>query len=99
MIIYKYPLRETYTEIELQIAAVILDVQIQDNEPVMWVMQYTTEMPTKIRRFRLLFTGHKYDEFMLSRLKHISTLQYHDGGLIVHVFEDTASNLDDVFPQ
>jgi hypothetical protein len=93
MIIYKYPLKETYNEIELPKHSKILDVQLQYNEPVMWVMHYIN-MPKEVRKFRLLFIGHEYDPLLLTRLKHISTLQYHNDSLIVHVFEDTSDDID-----
>lgn len=82
-IIYKYKLTDTTCSIKVP-SGILLDVQIQHNEPVAWFLVDPNGVENE-HEFRMFFTGHEIDAD-LAQYTHYSTLQYHNGDLVVHVF-------------
>lgn len=81
--IYKYKLTDTHCIIKVPYGT-LLDIQIQHNEPVAWFLVDTCGIENE-HEFKMLFTGHEID-VNLEAYSHYSTLQYHNGDLVVHVF-------------
>ena len=81
--IYKYKLTDTHCTIKVP-CGILLDVQIQHNEPVAWFLVDTHGVEDE-HEFRIFFTGHEID-VDLNAYSHYSTLQYHNGDLVAHVF-------------
>ena len=81
--IYKYKLTDTSCIVNVP-GGILLDVQIQHNEPVAWFL-VNSDWKEEQHEFKMLFTGHEID-IDLQNYTHYSTLQYHNGDLVVHVF-------------
>lgn len=87
-IIYKYPITLNHgqaCELKLPFGAVILDIQIQDDKPVLWAI-VDTKKATEDRRIISVWTGKEFN--YCYGLLHIKTLT-DARGLVWHVFEDS----------
>ena len=84
-IIYKYKVPGSNTEfvITLPVGAEILTVQKQGLNINMWVLQTTKSTKFEERKFRVVGTGHPFDE----NLKYVGTVQELEGALVWHYFE------------
>jgi hypothetical protein len=83
--IYKYPLKVAdLNEIEMPAGAVPVCVQMQYDRPCLWAMVDPAAPTMARRRFRIVGTGHLFDEV---DAKYVNTFQMHDGGLVFHVFD------------
>ena len=83
-VVYKYKIEETLFTIEVPKNSEVLTVQIQSNEPHVWVLQPTESDETAYVEFKILFTGHEVE--LENDFTFLNTLQYHNGDLIAHVF-------------
>lgn len=83
MIVYKYPLTQPHTGLELPFGAQILTAQMQGNQIVIWALLSEREVRT-VRR--LIFAVNTGDPFDLSSLNHIATVTS-SNGIVWHVFE------------
>ncbi|OGM08844.1 hypothetical protein A2Z67_02445 [Candidatus Woesebacteria bacterium RBG_13_36_22] len=70
--------------IRIPIRSVILDVQEQRGIPCLWALVEDTNKIVE-RHIRIYGTGHKIDQF--DQHVYIGTFQFHDYGLVFHVFE------------
>jgi hypothetical protein len=78
---FPLPLHDAFT-IPLPIFSKVLTVQMQGNNPVLWVLVNLDEKVIENRAFRLCGTGHPIDSYWD---KYIGTFQ--DGGFVGHLFE------------
>lgn len=83
--IWKFPVPlQDVVEIEMPQDAHILDVQTQQNAPVIWALVWPDAV--KVRRtFRVIGTGHPVER--AEDLEYIGTFQIHGGALVFHLFE------------
>ena len=84
-IIYKYkvPGSNTKFTVTLPVGAKILTVQKQGLDINMWVLQIAGLAKLEERHFKVVGTGHSFDE----NLKYIGTVQEFYGALVWHYFE------------
>lgn len=80
--IWKYPVRSGVTSLTLPYGSHVLDVQVQDGQPVMWV-QVDTDQHNVTRKFVVYGTGHPMPA--VTR-QHIGTFQL--SGYVFHLFEE-----------
>lgn len=81
--IWKYQLKETDNVFKVPKGSKILTCQVQYNEPVVWILVDDKVLENIVAYFKISFTGHEAD---VDGLDYISTLQYHNGDLVAHVF-------------
>lgn len=82
--IYKYPVKITDAfTVDLPVGAEILTVQMQNDEPCMWVLVELEPGIRETRAFRIYGTGHMVND----KDSYIGTFQQHDGRLVWHLFE------------
>ena len=87
MQIYKYKLGFQITKpIEMPAGAVILSVQLQDNELVLWAIVDPTAAPVT-RTFRLAVTGEEISKEELADLNYLGTFLADGERFVGHVFE------------
>lgn len=79
--IWKFTITEQ-TKILVPEGSEILDVQIQNGEPQLWLM-VDEEKPTVTRNFEVVGTGHDVPD----EAKYIGTFQLLLGELVFHLFE------------
>jgi hypothetical protein len=85
-VIWKQELQITdYPEAVLPIDAQILSADMQFDKLYIWFMTSGSAIDVKRRHFRLIGTGHKFNE--INDLAFISTIQMRGGSLIFHLFE------------
>lgn len=90
--IFKYPIKiEKNTTLELPKGAEVLTCQVDQKTetPCIWVKQerhLSGTLPEQ-RTFLLFGTGHDLPHEGAGELKYISTIQLHEGELILHLFE------------
>jgi len=98
--IWKYELELlTHVDIEMPKGAKLLDVQMQgsqenalgflgpvDGKPCLWAM-VDSEAETEVRKFRILGTGHYYEDEPVDEYEYIGTFQMGNGELVLHLFE------------
>ncbi len=82
-VIYKYPLELGVTLLDLPLGAEVLEVQVQDGMPVMWVLVPADIHAVETRLFRPYGTGQGVDS---NPRKFIGTFQL--GGFVGHLFEE-----------
>lgn len=84
-VVYKYrvPNSNNRFAITLPVGAEVLTVQKQGLDINMWVLQTTELAKLEERNFRVVGTGHPFDE----NLKYVGTVQELDGILVWHYFE------------
>ena len=82
MKIYKYPLTQTRTNIEMPLQSRVLCVQMQNDIPTVWAM-IGNEGIKMNRTFVLIPTGFSTGTL---NLDYIGTVQHLDG-IVFHVFE------------
>jgi hypothetical protein len=89
MKVWKYPLKDYHTFVEMPVGAKILDVQIKDNLPCIWALVDETQELER-REFRGYATGEKLD-VDIRDLDYIGTFQLHieneDFIFVFHLFE------------
>ena len=87
--IWKYPI-QTVGEQELEISpgATILDIQLQDGDPYMWII-IDTEKKVEKRILRIYGTGHTLDD-NANINNYLGTYQTKNG-FVWHVFDITDS--------
>lgn len=86
-VIYKYPLQiEDNQVFEVPKGAIILCVQIQREEPVLYAL-VDPSAETEEREFQVTGTGHELIDDV-SRV-YLGTIQLRGGDLVFHVFEIT----------
>lgn len=83
--IWKYDVHPGPFELQLPRGARVLDVQMQGNKPVMWVL-LDKDDPKVERAFFTLGTGHTIEGARYDDLRHRGTFQMPDG-LVFHLFE------------
>ena len=79
--IWKYRVAEVYNNLEVPEAAVPLTVQMQDDEPQMWLL-VDPEAPKEKRRFNIYGTGWEMPNWPGN---YVGTWQ--DGSFVFHVFD------------
>ena len=85
MRIYKYPMVITDKQtILMPKDAVILDIQIQDQQLVLWAI-VNPGNEIEIRHFNIYGTGHEIDSEVSKQ--YIGTYKLFNGDLVFHVFE------------
>lgn len=86
-VIYKYPLEiKEKQEILLPDNHQILDIQVQNNIPCLWVLLDSDDLdPSKIHSFyiHLVGTGQKFND---SILNYITTFQLAGASIVLHAF-------------
>ncbi len=86
IIIYKYPIAlEFIFDLELPWGAVILDIQWQDNQPVLWAIVNPAHAK-ETRRIVSVWTGVEFN--YKHGLLHIKTLT-DNTGTVWHIFEES----------
>lgn len=80
-VIWKYPVKPEMT-LDLPMNAELLTIQMQGNEPMLWVRLTPIEHKEQ-RRFRAIPTG---EAFVGDRLHYIATFQVDN--LVFHMFEE-----------
>jgi len=85
--IYKYTLevRDIQT-IELPKKSQILCVQVQNNEPNIWVLINDKGAELEQVKIRTIGTGHTIAEDNVIFDNYIGTYQLHNGGFVAHLF-------------
>jgi hypothetical protein len=86
--IWKFTLEPGHTSVEMPVGARVLDAQPQGDVLQLWAL-VDPEAPRTWRDFYVVGTGHELPETAVE-WKHISTVQFKGGRLIVHVFEKGA---------
>ena len=85
--IFKYPLQITDEQtVEMPLEAIILCVQIQQEEPCLWALVDPTLPSTTRRKIRIIGTGQPI--FDVDKLIYIDSIQQLGGKFMWHVFED-----------
>lgn len=69
--------------VDMPVGAEVLDAQLQRGQLVLWAI-VDPDAETEQRLFRVCMTGETVSR--PERLRHISTLQYHE--FVYHIFED-----------
>lgn len=88
MTVWKFPLSVADDQpVSMPRGAQILSVQMQGAQLCMWAL-VDPEAPKEVRRFRIVGTGHQFDEAPAH--VHRGTFQMHGGALVFHVFERVA---------
>lgn len=87
-VIWKYPLHPGDNMIEMPLDSRPLHVDMQGNEPCMWVLVPNSEALLEKRRFKVYGTGHEIIE-ACHCLRHVATFLMGFGALVWHVFEVT----------
>ena len=82
---YPVPLTDEFV-IDMPEAAQILDVQVQQDKPVLWAL-VRPDAPEAERRFRLVGTGHPVSGDDRYQLIPLGTIQLAGGALVFHLFE------------
>jgi hypothetical protein len=83
--VWKFPLASTVvTKLQLPVGAQVLTVQMQYDEPQLWVL-VDPQAPKEERRFQLVGTGHEFEP--QGALKYINTIQVQGGLFVFHLFE------------
>ena len=81
--IWKYPIKVTdYQTIEIPKYSEIIDVQVQDETPCVWVL-VNPENGNMIKGLRIFGTGHEIDPE--EDFYYVGTFQLHEG--VCHLFE------------
>jgi hypothetical protein len=86
MIVYKYKLeRDRYTDVLAPVDAEPIYVNIQGNEPMLWMRLPDKNAPEVRRRFVVIMTGEEYE----GNLKHVGSFQVVlvQAYFLGHVFE------------
>ena len=81
--VWKYTLNP-FTKIEAPEGGVVLAVQVQDNQPQIWMLVDTVK-PLETRVFRVFGTGTLFDD---AGLVYVGTFQLDGGVLVFHAFEE-----------
>jgi len=84
--IHKFPVVPGRFKLSLPRGARILDVQMQHDEPQMWVLLDEDDFKTE-RQFFVMGTGHKIEGARYDDLRYCGTFQMQGGKLVWHVFE------------
>jgi len=90
-VVFKYQLMAMQTQsLQLPLGAELLDVQMQDDHMMLWVLQDPHGYETEERRIHVIGTG-----WMLPQvgLRHVGTVQQFTG-LVWHVFEEVQDGSD-----
>lgn len=83
--IYKYPLKEARTVLQLPSNSEILCIQLQNKTPTLWAIVENDTDEKEIKREILCFgTGQSFENY--TNLNYIGTLQ--KGGFVFHAFEN-----------
>lgn len=82
--VWKFPIGGPRTALGIPSGARILDIQVQDNEPQLWVLVNPENAPV-IRTFQAVATGQHFDD---SGCVYIGTFQINGGRLVFHLFEN-----------
>lgn len=86
--IFKYGLNISQSQmIELPKGAEIVTVQSQRGEPVLWAMVDFPFTETHYVIIEMYGTGQTIDNDVVGERSYISTIQFKDGDLVLHVFE------------
>lgn len=86
MTIWKYPLVvETHQRIQMPKGSRILTVQVQRNQPCIWVL-VEPDNPYQIRNVYMYGSGYTIPVDKLAEHAYVGTFQLHDGRLVFHVF-------------
>lgn len=86
-VVWKYPIVvEHEFEIRMPGEATVLSVQMQGEQPTIWVL-CDPSTRQKIRKFRLVGTGQPFNVPHGEDLFFIGTFQMLDGALVFHLFE------------
>ncbi len=85
-VIYKYELQIGDNAILMPVDAEILSVQTQFNKPMIWAL-VDPKAEKEERCFEIFGTGHPVYYDMGVERKFLSTIQFHDGDYVFHVFE------------
>ena len=81
--IWKYPIEPGYLELRLPVDSQILSVQVQSEQPFLWVL-VNPEDRTVSRRFKAYPTGLPIED---ESINYIGTFQLDGGKLVFHLFE------------
>jgi len=84
-VIYKYGLYYGWTSLFLPKGAKVLSFQIQDNNPVVYMLCDTVTSVSEQRDFAIIATGQQFDDTWDQVHEYIGTQQ--DGHLMWHLFE------------
>ncbi len=88
-VVYKYPFAiDDEIAIKMPFAATILLVEAQYGVPTIWAL-VQPEAAETIRRFRIVGTGHPFDE---TNLRHVASFQ--EEPFVWHMFEDVGKGHD-----
>lgn len=90
--IYKYPMSEETSEIQMPAGAKILCIQMQNNIPTIWALVDET-VKLETRDFQTVGTGWPLNEAVLE-FPFVGTVQ-DSRGLVWHIFETTKAYTDD----
>ena len=82
---YKIPMKDSFS-IEMPDNHSTLTVQLQNNEPYIWVLVETSDTLIKAE-FRLAGTGHAIEYPENDGLNYIGSFQMENGRFIFHLFE------------
>jgi len=84
--VWKYPLTDSLSQIDMPEDAEVLDVQLQGNIPHMWVL-VNPHATLETRYFHMFGTGEPFDD-KTGQLGYYCGTLYLDGGRsVLHVFE------------
>lgn len=86
--IWKYQLRRPSTVISLPRGATPLCVQLQDDEPHLWIMCDPDEQEREMRTFTIVGTGWRF------RWPVVYIGTYQEDGYVWHLLETTNYNID-----
>jgi hypothetical protein len=88
--IWKFPIQrmEREQKIEVPKGSKILTMQLQHNEPCVWVMVDPDVKEKEALKIMTFATGNRIDKERPAFLIYIGTYQLYGGSLVFHVFED-----------
>jgi len=81
--VWKYALNPV-TQVEVPEGAIVLSVQVQDNQPQIWML-VDPGKAAETRVFKSFGTGHEFDD---AGLVYVGTFQINNGALVFHAFEE-----------
>lgn len=87
--IWKFPITQPRTEVQMPALAVVLKLETQHNTPCLWAL-VDPDMPLESREFSMVGTGHHIN-FEATRTNYIGSCLLVDGTLVLHVFDTTYS--------
>lgn len=86
-VIYKYNIDGPITDLVLRKNAIVMTVQVQRDQAVIWVEEDAQQTEKETRRFTLIGTGLDFGNIDHLVKNYIGTVQLENGWFIGHLYE------------